>query len=1035
MKKRLSLISCLFVAGWGVNAQTTIEEAKDMAVPASVEETIKWDKYGSNMGVRNASKLSTLNFGSRASASGGTVVGTSQYDLMTNSSIDDRFNNNGDGTYSAAFTFSNQADPYLNRGTGYLYYNGTSWSVKNPTQKIESERNGWPSILYTGNGDEIVISHSTDSDQLLLSKRSTKGAGTWTEVKDPTGAQTAPKVGSGYLIWPRACVAGPNNNTIHLIALTEPIPVQGGTFNGVTVGGMDGALVYSRSDDGGATWAVKNRILKGIDGSVYSGINADSYAITANGNNVAIAVFHRFGDVRVLKSTDNGRSWNTHIPLDFEHDAWEFEDFAILDTPTTSDNTGDLLIDNNGMVHVFFGTWRWNDADATDGQYSTFILANGLSYWKESFGDNNYKELFGYQDVNGDGLIGIAGYPGSFDGFTDYGAKSIVSFPSVGMNSSGDIFLKFTNLMEDASATGGKLYNNGSRHFRHEWVTRSNDGGCTWSNPRDLTDAGAGFEECVYGAIPKEIDSKFRMIYMEDGSPGTAVGPEAHAATTNEMVYVELAATSISVSKDICITGINGTNELCGGDTAVLDAGISCGSAYVWKDGSGNTLGTNATLTITNPGTYTCDITTPCGVQQEIKEVAVPTSGNGPKISVSSSVTELCATGSQATLSVTTSSFGSTGTIIWDQGIPGKVDTFNITAPGTYTVEVANCGGRTIDTIVIDTVKTVNTLITGSTFICPGQQSTLTVPINPDGTYTWKDGGGATIGTNRSVNVSTTGTYSVDVTACGGSLTGSNSVSVNAEPTPTASIAIVNGGAAKVCLDADGSVDFLATGQTGATFKWSNGSTGSLISVPTDVIGTTVISAFSFNACGDSVKSNDITVEVVAGPQKPTITENSYVLTSNVSTGVRWYYDDPRTSAGWVFTGETGATYDVSTSKFPRGSKIGASITDLTTGCESDITDSDVTTEVGSSAAIGSGISIYPNPNSGEFNVTIEGVTGNTEVELSIANNVGQVVFESKLNLSSNHSEPINLSGLDKGVYFMNVNKGSEKTTHRIVVQ
>ena len=199
------------------------------------------------------------------------------------------------------------------------YNNGTTWTVKNPTKELESERCGWPSIMYTGNGDEIIISHSTVTNQLIMLKRRGKGTGTWTETKDPTGANSAPKVGSGYLIWPRAVVSGPNSNIIHLVALTEPVAVTGSAFNGQLVGGMDGALVYSRSDDGGATWAVKNQILKGIDASVYTGIGGDSYAITANGNNVAIAVFHRFGDVRVLKSGDNGKTWATHIRQSFSH--------------------------------------------------------------------------------------------------------------------------------------------------------------------------------------------------------------------------------------------------------------------------------------------------------------------------------------------------------------------------------------------------------------------------------------------------------------------------------------------------------------------------------------------------------------------------------------------------------------------------------------------------------------------------------------------------------------------------------------------
>ena len=1041
MKKRLSLISCFFVAGFGVNAQTSIEDVKNIAVPASVEETIKWDKYGITSGTKKSSVLSPTKFGSRATSSAGIVIGTSQYDLMTNGSIDNRFVSHSDGTFSAGFIMSSQGDPYANRGTGYLYHNGTSWTVKNPTNRIESERVGWGSIMYTGSGDEIVISHTTASNQLLMLKRSGKGTGAWTETKDPTGANSAPKVGSGYLIWPRAVVGGPSNNTLHLVALTEPVAVTGGGFNGQLVGGMDGALVYSRSDDGGATWTVKNKILKGIDASVYTGIGGDSYAIAADGNNIAIAVFHRFGDVRVVKSSDNGRTWTTHIPLDFQRDAFSLGDFAITDTPTTSDNTGDLIIDKNGMVHVFFGTWRWNDDDITDNppMYNTFPLANGLAYWKESYGDNNHQRLFNFQDVNGDGLVGITGGASNFDALTNYGAKSIVSFPSVGINTSGDLFLKFTNLMEDGSATGGKLYNNGSRHFRHEWVTRSNDGGCSWSNPKDMTDAGAGFEECVYGVIPKKIDSKFRMIYMEDGAPGTAVGPESHAVGNNEMVYLEVNASTISSSKDLCITTIVGSNELCPGDSATLDASASCGSAYTWKDQFGTTLSSTAKLSINTTGIYTCDITTPCGVQQESFEVNRPSNGQGPKISVSSSVSQLCATGSNAVLKVNASSFGSTGSIIWDRGIPGTVDTFAIFGPGTYIVEVANCAGSTTDTIVIDTVDAVNATITGKQFLCPGEQSNLSVPENPDGTYTWKDGGGATIGSARTVTVNASGTYTVDVTACSSALTGSNSIVISAEPAPTAVIAIVNGGAATVCIDAGGSIDLNATGQANASFKWSNGNTGSLISIPTDVVGSQNITAYSFNSCGDSIMSNSLTVEIVALPNKPLLSISNTVITSGTSTGVKWYFNTQR-SGGWQFTGETGATFDFEKTpgKYQIGTIFGATVTDAatSTACESELAQLEgFQVNVAAAVANDESISIFPNPNSGEFSINLNRISGNTTIELKINNSVGQVVYETEIDVNSNHSEPVSLKGLDKGVYFLNVSNGSEKTTHRIVVQ
>jgi hypothetical protein len=427
---------------------------------------------------------------------------------------------------------------------------------------------------------------------------------------------------------------------------------------------------------------------------------------------------------------------------------------------------------------------------------------------------------------------------------------------------------------------------------------------------------------------------------------------------------------------------------------------------------------------------------TACGLQQESFEVVRPSNGQGPKISVSSSVSQLCATGSQAVLTVNASSFGSNGSIIWDRGIPGTVDTFSITSPGTYIVEVANCAGSSIDTIIVDTVDAVNATITGAQFLCPGEQSTLSVPENPDGTYTWRDGSGATIGSTRTVTVNASGAYTVDVTACSSALTGSNSIVVSAEPAPTAAIAIVNGGSAKVCIDADGSIDLLATGQTNASFKWSNGGTGSLISIPTNVIGTQNITTYSFNSCGDSIISNSLTIEVVALPNKPLLSESNNVITSGTSAGVKWYFDESR-GQGWQFTGETGATFNVDLTKYKRnGTVFGASITDLSTGCESE-----VALLVGFQVGLGSvitneeSIAIFPNPNTGEFNINLSGISGNTTVELTINNSIGQVVYETIIDVISSHSEPVSLKGLDKGVYFLNVSNGAEKTTHRIVVQ
>ncbi len=40
---------------------------------------------------------------------------------------------------------------YSDRGTGYNFYDGSSWDSY-PNARLESSRGGWPSILATGSG-------------------------------------------------------------------------------------------------------------------------------------------------------------------------------------------------------------------------------------------------------------------------------------------------------------------------------------------------------------------------------------------------------------------------------------------------------------------------------------------------------------------------------------------------------------------------------------------------------------------------------------------------------------------------------------------------------------------------------------------------------------------------------------------------------------------------------------------------------------------------------------------------------------------
>ena len=313
------------------------------------------------------------------------IIGWTTYDLQTNSSNQNRIAVHDDGTISAVWTMSAEFNNTWNdRGTGYNYFDGSSWAFSAPqppfpNPRLENTRVGWPSVIALGDGGERVITHSTQNNVLNQCSRSAIGTGTWTDAN----------IGEFYLIWNRSATGGLDGNTIHTIALTEP---SGGTWTGSLYNGLNGAVLYFRSQDGGNNWDIDTMIIPGMDTSSFLGFSADDYCIAAKGETVVIAYFNAWGDSFIMKSTDNGDNWNKTVFLDFPVDKYavdqglDLDSDGILDQVFSTDNSGALILDDNGDAHVFYGIMRYADDDLSDGGSTWFPLTNGLAYWNESYG-------------------------------------------------------------------------------------------------------------------------------------------------------------------------------------------------------------------------------------------------------------------------------------------------------------------------------------------------------------------------------------------------------------------------------------------------------------------------------------------------------------------------------------------------------------------------------------------------------------------------------------------------------------------------
>lgn len=515
----------------------------------------------------------------------GTQIGQTTYDLQTNASIQNRILAHSDGTISAVWTYSTTYDiAASDRGTGYAYFDGTSWSAM-PTNRIESQRGGWPSILSI-NGNEFNTLHNTQSSVVTLNQRGTKGSGTWSESNISDAAE--------HIIWNRTANGGPNDQTIHMVGVTAP------TGNGGTLyQGLDGALVYYRSLDGGTTWDQQAVVLPGMDSSLFNGFGGDSYQIKAKGNTVVLGVFNTWDDSFIMKSTDNGTTWTKSVFVDLPFVKYvadqpggsDVDGDMVPDTVSTTDNSGAIAIDSSGMAHVFYGNMRVLDADLTDNQTTYFPYTNGLVYWNETMQANDGEIIAWAQDYDGDGVAANANETDIAAYFT-----SLASFPDAAIDdATGTVYVTYSGYMENKS--------NGSQSYRHVFLVRSPNLGCSWGQMDDLT-PNDDYAECVFASIANITDS-VRFIYQEDFEPGLAVRGDEDSYDMNQIVYVSRGLDELS-SLYLTYNSLNACETV---DSVIISAPDA--NSYLWSNGA--TTQTIELTTSSESGDYWCTIVSSCG--------------------------------------------------------------------------------------------------------------------------------------------------------------------------------------------------------------------------------------------------------------------------------------------------------------------------------------------------------------------------------------------------------------------------------------
>ena len=512
-------------------------------------------------------------------------IGTTYYDLQSNGSVSNKIVAHSDGTVSVVWTTN--GSEASSRGTGYNYFNGTSW-INSPssTDRIENERTGWGTLTCVGDA-EIMAAHNSTTG-LVIGVCPQKGTNNWifTTLQGPAVSN-----GSGTstcLFWPTLASSG---NIIHLIVCAE-------STVGYLYQGIQSCLLYYRGTFDSLTntisWEIP-RIVGDVTPAEMKSFNSDAYAIAAKGNTVAIVSAGSYSDVFLWKSSDNGVNFTKTTIFQHPYPGYDESTTVIMDTPYVSDGACAVALSDNGTAHVAFGITRILKDPSYPGSYFPGVV--GMLYWNETqqpilntnattlspenIANAGYT-VFGRSDLNNDGG---AYWPDGGVSLTSYGV-SAVSTPQIVVDGN-NVYVVYTAILDwpffdvfnslfyrgvfarkstDGGATFGDvswLSYNRDCYYVNDWTWAQN----TEYTIDDMIEYVYSEGESVFPAVaPEIINGKLILTWQQDNTPGSEIKEHNMTVCQNEsnIYFLSIDADYVGV--------YNNTNDISQG---------------LWNDGTG----------------------------------------------------------------------------------------------------------------------------------------------------------------------------------------------------------------------------------------------------------------------------------------------------------------------------------------------------------------------------------------------------------------------------------------------------------------